>query len=214
LYVYTGEETVKNSVWRDGMAAVEKLKETSVPERKLADLVPNFCALVRWAAKARFDYVAEMESELLEEKDWDQLVYAPNLAFIMVAGKDFRLSFKVHFCAKHFEKLTKAKQENKKKQALDMMREYCNLTAGAVKLPLIEQNIICGISLPTITSGFDELVFSDRIRLSIFRDCFVLKNDISTIHVSALLECSNASYIERLKQIRTSGEEEEEVEFL
>jgi CheY-specific phosphatase CheX len=92
----------------------------------------------------------------------DRHVYANWMAVILVSGKGFRASFKVHFdllvikefMATNFHKDVKTIQKH---QCMDFVKEFCNLMAGGIQQTLDKIDIKVGISLPIVTKGFDEL---------------------------------------------------------
>ena len=186
---------------------------SSVSQLSIGEISPTFRDLCRNAARQRFTHVSSRHDVRIEEnKLWDAMSYGSSMAIILVAGKDFKLFLKAHFHPKK-SAMTFAKGRTKT-QILDFYREYCNLIAGAIKHALLSQNLVCGISLPTIVSGYDELIFSDKFRADRYYDYFdvVLPEFKFTISIAADL---NSEFVrEAVKQCRHDVEDSEEIEFL
>ena len=181
--------------------------------RKLPAELPDFSAFIRQAALKRFAYISGVKDATLSENPrWDDFCYGSSLSVILIAGKDFKIFFKAHF---HAKKFANAIAPGKERAAVfDFFREYCNLTAGAIKQSLQKVDIICGISLPSVTSGYDELIFSDTIRKERAIDCFDLRNSTYRFTVTTTLDTGNTDMLARLKTIKPEAQKEEEIEFL
>jgi len=86
------------------------------------------------------------------------------MSFILLSGKDIRILFKAHYMsstAKFFAGKTfdSSKESVSKVRALDFFKEFCNLTAGNIKIALAANKIKVGISLPILARGFDEIFY-------------------------------------------------------
>ena len=55
--------------------------------------------------------------------------------------------------------LSSTKENILTSRILDFFKEYCNLTAGNIKIALAANNIKVGISLPILARGFDEIFY-------------------------------------------------------
>ena len=86
------------------------------------------------------------------------------MSFILMSGEAFRLVFKVHYstaAATFFASRAYETEQGdlSKTRAIDFMKEYCNVTAGGLKLHLEKHGLKLGVSLPSTTRGFDEIFF-------------------------------------------------------
>ena len=98
----------------------------------------------------------------------DDYLYGHWMSLILVSGSAIRVILKVHFDTGTgrlilANKLKKRIEDIDDRIAMDHMREMCNLMAGSLKGAFNSAGIITGISIPLVTSGFDEAVFSDKI---------------------------------------------------
>ena len=87
------------------------------------------------------------------------------MAFVLVSGSALKCTFKAHYTTKNALLLAASQMHMPVSHVpasvgRDFMREFCNLTAGAIKAALFQLNISCGISLPLISRGFDEVMFA------------------------------------------------------
>jgi len=180
---------------------------------KIKDVSENFSQLCRTAALQRFVLTSKRTDVTLEEReDWDAMSYAPYMSVILIAGKDIRIFLKAHF---HLKKSTLFLDNSfDKNQILDFYREYCNLFAGAIKQAILEQNIVCGISLPTILSGFDELIFSDKVRNNRYKDCFDLVVGDFKVTMTISADLMSEEVTDSLRSVRTQLADTEDIEFL
>ena len=189
----------------------DAIKETKM--ERLADAAPNFQMLCRNAVLRRFAHISsKADASVREVSVWDEMFFAPNMAIILVAGKDLTVVIKAHF----FPKKTEAHlvPGRNKQQIYDFFREFCNLVAGAVKQGLLERGVICGISLPTILSGYDELIFSDRRRVGRKYDCFELVAGEFKCIMAVSVDCNSDKVFSGLSSVSQHIEDSEEIEFL
>lgn len=186
---------------------------TAEQKAKIADISNNFSQLCRTAALQRFMLTSKRQDVVIEEReDWDAMSYAPYMSVILIAGKDVRIFLKAHFqLKKSIEFLSTGYDKN---QVLDFYREYCNLFAGAIKQAVLEQNIVCGISLPTILSGFDELIFSDKMRSNRYKDCFDLVVGDFRVTITISADLMSDEVTNSIRTIRTALADLEDIEFL
>ncbi len=106
--------------------------------------------------------------KLQEVSNSDDFLYGHWMSLILVSGSAVRVILKVHFDTDTgrsilANKLKKKLEDIDDRMSMDHMREMCNLMAGALKAAFNNAGIITGISIPLVTSGFDEAVFSDKI---------------------------------------------------
>ena len=181
--------------------------------KKLDSVAPNFVVLAQKACLVRYEYLTGVRGAVVSPAlDWDQMVYAPQMALILIAGKDFRLTMKTHYKPQSF--MHNNKSTKKRAGVNDMFREYSNLVAGAIKQPLLMQGIVCGISLPTVTSGYDELIFSDRFKGNRLRECFEVGKDANKIVITLNVESNDPGILLKLKAVNTNVEIEVDIDFL
>jgi hypothetical protein len=142
-------------------------------ENKLIDSIPHFAETMRMAAFERMKSMSGIEPLLNDLADWDAKLFGPSMSMITVAGKDLRVFLKVHYRSSHF--IGKIPHVTTRKHCEDFFNEYCNHWAGAVKQALLLCNVVCGISLPIALPGFDEFIFSDKIRPHRLVDCYAMR---------------------------------------
>jgi hypothetical protein len=197
------------------------LAETSATSAKtesvsrLQEQLPGLSSFVRQSALDRYAYIAgTKEAKLSECNNWDDFFYGNQLAVIMIAGKDLKIFFKAHFYANRAQ--VAVARDKSRDSLFDFFREYCNLTAGAIKQGLHTHGILSGISLPMATSGHDELVFSDSIRKDRMLDYFSIGNDQFSFVATVSVDVSNEPLREILKSVKPQepSENSDDIEWL
>ncbi len=190
------------------MASISTKKSPQVQE-----VAPSFWKLCRNTALNRFGHVSgRHDAKTKERQNWDAMGYGSSMSAILVAGKNFKIFVKAHFHAKKSAAAFAAGRSNH--QINDIYREYCNLIAGGIKQALIGQNLVCGISLPIIMSGYDELVFSDRWRDNRYIDCFDIVLDNFGFTVTLSLDFTSEDVISALNGCPEFVGQSEEIDFL
>ena len=190
----------------------EGVSEAVEKFRILPEVLPAFSQFIRQAATSRFAYITRLQNlEVAENKNWDDFCYGSSMAVILVAGKDFKLFFKVHFHQKKYQQVSGGNLLASGVQ--DVFREYANLTAGAIKQALQDLNVVCGISLPNITSGYDELVFSDTLRSARIIDCFDVVSPNFKFTITITLDIGAGEVLEALTDISLK-EHDDDISFL
>ncbi len=181
---------------------------------KLIEFYPQIARIIRDYSIERITSHSGRSDLLLHEvANWDDFCYGSHMSIIMVAGKDLRILYKVHFKVKDF--MGEFHGISNKVQLFDYFREYCNLMAGSIKKDLRAQNYVCGISLPTITSGYDEILFSDPIRDERYIDCFAIGSDTRRFVVTVQIETNNLELLQDLNNRPAPEKSEEgEIEFM
>ncbi len=115
------------------------------------------------------------------------------LSLILVSCFEVQISFKVYFTLEDIENLmrdymTILPSEISTDIVYDFMNEYCNLTAGMIQQTLSSQSIKVSISIPMISKGFDDVIFSTHDE-GVFSDSWSLMvgpyklTCISEIHI-------------------------------
>lgn len=123
-----------------------------------------------------------IKPEISEAPNPDDFVYGTKQVVIIIAGNEVKITLKIHFMEKDVKKLLLRLEKDVVNQSSDQdliydrFKEYANLVAGAIKTQLEVSGMICGISLPILSSGFDEIVTSDRLRSRSFYDYFIISN--------------------------------------
>jgi hypothetical protein len=158
----------------------------------------------------------------LEEPPPSGYVFANSMSVIVIAGKSLRIILKAHFNHKDSKPIARqlfGTEDIDDWKSFDVMKEYCNLTAGFLKKICIEQNIPVGISLPIVTLGFNE-VFSgqnDIEQKTVFEDSWRLINEQSTIVCSCLVDVFEPTTVDNLMDFELTEAEEDndsDYEFL
>jgi hypothetical protein len=191
------------------------MPQVEAKSKKLTERYPRISALVRDYSLQRIAHHSGRRDFAIQEiENWDDFCYGSYTSLIMVAGKDLRILYKVHFKAKDF--INEFTGVTNKFQLFDYFREYCNLMAGSIKKELRLQNYVCGISLPTITSGYDEIVFSDPVKEDRLSDYFAVATDKSHFTVTLHLETENIELLESLNNLPYADKsaDESEIEFM
>jgi CheY-specific phosphatase CheX len=125
----------------------------------------NLIELIRHCSMERLVQLSKREDVKMEEMSAEPIVFAHWMSFVLLSGKSLRILFKVHYMsktAKYFASHIFGGDEDKisSGRALDFFREYCNLTAGSMKIALDLDEIKVGISLPILAKGFDEIFYT------------------------------------------------------
>jgi hypothetical protein len=131
------------------------------------------------------------------------------VAMILVAGEGLVITFKTHFASKQASAFIPEMQKDST-AAPDFIKEFCNLTAGAVKIGLGQNKIKTGISLPILARGFDEIVGARRGLRDNLGCTWALKLDSSTVLNSVEINLNRA--IQLNDQLITEGSGE--IEYL
>lgn len=129
---------------------------------------------------------------VVEVANPDDFLFGHWMSLILVSGSAIRVILKLSFDTATARiilanKLNKKFEDIDERIAMDQMREMCNLMAGSLKAAFTEAGIITGISIPLITSGFDEAVFSDKVDPGKILDVWKI------VWESGELTCSTAS---------------------
>ena len=117
--------------------------------------------------------------ELGDVENKDDFLYGPMMAFLLIHGESFRVTFKVHYFLKTAKSLAAAllgrpSEEITVELTKDFMKEFCNIVGGEVRAAITRLNVRVGVTLPFIISGFDEVLFSDEISPSSSMDYWLL----------------------------------------
>src|SRR5690606_37665797 len=100
---------------------------------------------------------------------------------------------------------------------MDFMRELCNLAAGEIKSNLLAGKVAVGLSLPLITHGFDEVLFSDGMTTGQFRDWWAVDWGEGQIICSCEIDVFSPKEVARIKAPSTqmaATQDDGEIDFL
>lgn len=140
------------------------------------------------------------------------------LSYILIFGPQIKVDLKVHYSTKGviqlISKIIEKSSQTPVEFVHDCMKEYCNLIGGAVKLLLREANIDCGFSLPLVTSGFDELWFSNSLESGVIDRCWRISWATGSVYVSLAIDLANWSLFSQLSLMEPQIEENAELEIL
>lgn len=131
----------------------------------------------------------------------DDFVYNHWMAIILISGSELRITLKVHFSLEAaFSMMARAgietgRTSKAQKLAFDFVKEHCNVAAGSIKRSLNASQIPVGLSIPLVTRGFDEAIFSDKIDAHKFNEIWVTSWDDLSITCSAVIEVLDAKNI-------------------
>ncbi|RYZ88263.1 MAG: hypothetical protein EOP04_09770 [Proteobacteria bacterium] len=140
---------------------------------------------------------------LVECPNPTDLVYGSFIAHILVAGAPFKLTFRVHFKCSEIRDLIANFREIPRDRitdafAMDLMKEFCNLVAGGIKRIFIDQKIACGIALPCLNKGVDEILYKSMKSVTAQNDIWSLRWDLGAVTCVSSLEVFDLTKIEGL----------------
>jgi hypothetical protein len=126
----------------------------------------RFKFLIRNISLARMIHHGGSTALKVQELKATASIYSHWMAIILISGPSAKIVFKTHFKTKAAQKLAapaynKSPDAISRAQAIDFIREFCNLTAGGIKASLLPHNLQLAISLPVVTRGFDEIFFRE-----------------------------------------------------
>ena len=172
---------------------------------KLLDLV-NSCALLslKHVLHCNED---EVESKLLDLTE--DLTYDHWICCIVVSFKELSITFSVHFSSKAARYFTSAGTGKPidtldPKTSHDFMREYCNMTAGAIKDKLLkcdfESQDVRAVMLPVQKPSFDIGSHEGKVSgwLSNWRLSF---NQQASLICSGKIDSENAGKIKNIEKL-------------
>lgn len=155
------------------------------------DSISHLLSVIRDSSVSRMKNLSKRDDIYLSEVPHKPIVYAHWMSFILLSGSSLRVLFKAHYqseAAKGFaaKSYDSSKKDVTKPQALDFFREFCNLTAGNIKLVLFDSDVKVGISLPILARGFDD-IFYPRDTASTF-DSWALNCQDEKVYCSTDIE--------------------------
>lgn len=159
---------------------MQATNENPSPLPLLRDAQEPLQLMIRALSRQRFEDISMEKGLAIEEHDCpDDFIYGSHMTVIQIAAKDLRLTFKSHFNLGDISLLTARAKTSAQVlgSAYDLFKEYSNLVAGGISQHLHGCGIVAGISLPLATSGFDELIASDELRLGRHYDFWRIRNE-------------------------------------
>jgi hypothetical protein len=131
-----------------------------------ASTLKSVVSLIRESSLSRLITLSRKQNILIREIETTPLVFAHWMSFILISGENLRIIFKAHFMTEAAIYFAEETYGNSKEvslgRSLDFFREYCNLTAGQIKLELDQNNVKVGASLPGLIRGFDEVFYREQ----------------------------------------------------
>lgn len=177
------------------------------------------------SAKRLRDHTQQENIEIIDVDQASARVFGHRLGLILIAdGGNWNMIFKTYFnrqavlgIAENIFKNMKIK--NEERQVLDYMREFCNLTGGAIRTAFEDKEIIAGMSLPVMTRGYDEVFSSGSSSRSenVQRDVWKLKTSSGEIYCSISLTINEKKILTKLSKIEAPQEttaDDGDLEFL
>jgi CheY-specific phosphatase CheX len=119
---------------------------------------------VRRQAAQLLQGFAAVDKTEISDNPGDPAVYGRWMSIIILAGKAVKMNFRVHFNEEVAKQLAlkiyaKKADDISTAQAVDFVKEFCNLVAGGVKRTMQDHQMQSLISMPLITRGSDEVFF-------------------------------------------------------
>lgn len=157
--------------------------------------------------------------DIAESRITDSVVKSYWMAYILISGNQIKLDFKVHYSSKEMLALMSSmfwETPSKISTALvdDCMKEYCNLTAGAVKLMLKEAEIDCGFSIPLVTRGFDEVWFKKLNEENTLQLCWKIAWSSGHVYISIACHLTDWSMLSYISPNEPAQDDSGDMEFL
>ncbi len=176
-------------------------------------------ALIRNISWSRIAQRGKPEDFEIKELLTKPAVYSHWMAIILVSGTKATITFKVHFKTKNAKRLAApsyglAPEALARAQAIDYMREFCNLTGGGIKLSL-QSLVDLHLSLPIVTRGFDEIFFAEQTRPNSISDHWRLASGESEVICSTTIDFFDPVDLSSLnEEFNSYLENATEVEYL
>lgn len=123
----------------------------------------------------------------------DSRVLGHWMGMVLISAREVKLTFKVHFMTRNAKALAASTyglpaEQISMDQALDFMREFCNLMAGSYKQALSKIEVDSGISLPLLTRGFDQVFFNPQSVPNQHHWNWALHSSFIEVHCSITME--------------------------
>ena len=180
----------------------------------LKNILRNSC-FVRFTSSLKSRAVVELKDDVPK----DDFLYGQWMTVILLSGPSMQSVLKLHFFsedAKEFAALAMGieKRDVQNNMMIDYMKELTNLFAGEIKSQLFDNDILVGISLPLVTRGFDEVLFSDQSSESLTRDFWSMRSGNSRVTITSEAEVFQPQIFDNTSFTEMNEEDEGEVDFL
>ena len=157
-------------------------------------------------------------AQIKEVSRRDDFIYGETLAFILVSGQELNLQFKIHFENDRMKALVGESLGVPMLQVIadqveDFAREFCNLAGGELVALLNSNSCQSSLSLPFISSGLDELFFSDLNYPSETRDFWEIECSGSRFVCTSVIEIRDSVAFASRAIIVGNGEQDTDAVF-
>ena len=186
----------------------------AMPSRinNLAKVYPDLRRMIHHYAKSRFIALGGgSPCSIGEDVDLADFVFGSSLVLVLLASQALNLTLKFHYSLRNVGQVHKivrseGKSELRRRQLCqDFFREYANLTAGALKGELQARGLGCGISLPVVTGGLDELFYARRGHDYTFTDHFRITGPDASFVVSATVHVFDSNTVAAIQFMEDSA---------
>ena len=193
---------------------IDTKRVTEDQEKNLQGLLRQSCKL-RLYSSLKIDGGVDIE----ELSNPDDFLYGQWMSVILLSGQALQCTLKMHYfndtaLALSSHSLGLARAKIKPGMLTDYMRELTNLFAGEIKAQLFANKILVGISLPLITRGFDEILFSDNLGKFIVRDYWKFLWSGNEIVLTAETEVFQPDIFNSVTIKEFNAEDEGDIDFL
>lgn len=149
--------------------------------------------------------------------DPQALIFGHWMCLIQLVGPTFRVTLKVHFNSRFAKSLYQVRLklgEQSDEVFAGLLKEFCNLYAGALKSKLAQLNVPLGVSIPFVTRGYDELhVTFSRDHAKIF-DAWCLNSAEGSVICSVHVSIDNEAAFESIHLTEQNKCDDDNMEFL
>ncbi len=124
--------------------------------------IDPFVEQIQNASQDQLKIYARAPEVTFQAEDFTDLPYAQQMSHILVTGKELEVNFKCHFMLNNARALAMLKigaSEISDSQAVDFVKEYCNIVAGKIKSMCESQHFDLGQSLPFVMQGYNEMFY-------------------------------------------------------
>ena len=149
------------------------------------------------------------------------------MSLILLSGESLRMTMKIHYNLFDVKLIAyptygmNSPDQLSDKQAIDFMKELCNLSAGLVVKIFEENNLPLGMSLPLCSRGFNE-IFSDytpAVKPFVkFADLWSLQCSGNTFMLSSVVEILDTFALRNILKyeipVSTAESDDGEMDFL
>lgn len=147
-------------------------------------------------------------------------VLAHWMSLILISGRALRVTLKAHFMSADAKVLAcevygKKPEEIEVAQASDFIKEFSNLSGGALKKAMEGDDSPLGISLPLVMRGADEIFFPMAGQDVAFIDRWKIYNAHTSIICSAIVEIYDFAALQAIPtNIDDMDSSDDGIEFL